>query len=107
MSTPNKKEIAQAAILSAAVATGANSAQAQTLDNVERVLYPTNVMSVDAGTTTIQGELTPTISIAGATDNVAGKVIYGENREGKYGVFTTGLAGEKWYAQSSVAGSRE
>lgn len=48
-----------------------------------------------------------TSTIAGATENIAGKVIYGESKDGKYGVLTTGLAGEKWYGQGKIAGSQE
>lgn len=55
----------------------------------------------------MQGDMIPTISVAGATENVAGKVIYGENGENKYAVGTMGLSGAQWYAQANGASSRE
>lgn len=55
----------------------------------------------------MQGDMIPTISVAGATENVAGKVIYGENGDNKYTVGTMGLSGAQWYAQANGASSRE
>lgn len=80
---------------------------AQTLNHVESVFTPKNTVSVDMGTTIMQGDMIPTISVAGATENVAGKVIYGENGDNKYTVGTMGLSGAQWYAQANGASSRE